>query len=408
MSKRFPQERYPLPIDVNPPTTVCFQIEVPNDIYHLAAFRGAIFSLAKPYNWEDDIAHTAILAGARWMQIFDALKPGCPKPDFGSASMEVEDFMPLRIDCNCNVFITCCDGTEKQLLTSDQVKALLVSQPGQGTPQPPSGGGTQCYPVTLQANGKLLIPVAVNTGDVITITSATGAGNDGTVSPWECIDGNTFFAGVCLGGTTGVSGGDPLPLSPHMSLIINVNGTFYPMISPFTVPGGVVNVQPYLQINDSVLTDNAGSYELTVCVQNNQAAVWTHIFDFTHDIGGWTIFPGEGGHYVPGIGWMSDSTGVATEMVYIQRILPTLPAGGTYSSYSIDVTAAVGAASNICVDLVCDTPAVVVGANHLVCTKPIANPDTIDSQIYRTPNTIGSGNYIITRATISGVGHDPF
>lgn len=59
MSKRYPKAKWVLPDVINPPTRKCFTILVPNDVQHLAAFRGALLNLASATNWADDEAHTA-------------------------------------------------------------------------------------------------------------------------------------------------------------------------------------------------------------------------------------------------------------------------------------------------------------------------------------------------------------
>ena len=74
MSRRFPPSRWVLPEVVDPLTTVCFQVPVPNDIHHIAAFKGAIFELAKAYSWQNDDAHTAKDVAAVWLNIFNNLE----------------------------------------------------------------------------------------------------------------------------------------------------------------------------------------------------------------------------------------------------------------------------------------------------------------------------------------------
>src|SRR5262249_21304880 len=140
------------------------------------------------------------------------------------------------------------------------------SQPGNASQLPPPGGGHEQYCAKLDAAGKLLIPANVSTGDVIDLISAEGAGNDGGSTQWNCPDGSIFFAGRCAGGA-GTSGGDPLPTANHMSLIVGIGTNYYAIDvgSPLTVPGGVSNEQAWIQVNDSGLSNNSGSYD--VCVK---------------------------------------------------------------------------------------------------------------------------------------------
>lgn len=215
---------------------------------------------------------------------------------------EMEDFMPLRVDCDCNVFVTCCDGTEKQILTSDQVKAISRGQPGGGAPLPASGGGCQSYDLTLPGNGLRLVPPPVSTGDTITISGVEGVTYDGDDLHWYCPDGSIFFA-TCTGVTHTVST-DPLNTVAHMKLIAKIGTTFYDVgfNTPFTVPSGHSNDQVHFQVNDDSLTDDSGELSFIVEVCNNQTGVWTSILDFrsrTYPF----VDASLGGVYVPGVGY---------------------------------------------------------------------------------------------------------
>lgn len=297
---------YQLPTVMDPPDSLCFQVKVPNDIGHISAFMGALFELTQWISWQRDPDKRGKDAAAIWRAIWlDLQAQSCdlPKALHGA---EIEDFMPLRVDCDCNVYVTCCDGTEKQILTSDQVKALIAGGNVQGAPQPPAGGGQQCYQLKLQANQELLIPVPVSTGDVIEVQSALGAGTDGTAS-WYCPNGQEFFAGACVG-TPFTSGPDPLPTAPHMKLLAHIGSNYYELTvgTPFTVPSGVSLVQPTILVNDSTLSDNSGEYSLNVCVTNNEAATWSSTFNFLLSPGGFAAqFPGVLGEpvWTPGTGW---------------------------------------------------------------------------------------------------------
>jgi hypothetical protein len=155
------------------------------------------------------------------------------------------------------------------------------------------------------------VPTIVNSGDVVELTDATGSGQDGTISPWKCPNGQTFFAGAC-DGIGGPSGSDPLPSVDHMKLIFNIDGTYYDAMSgPVTVPGGVANAQVTVQVNDSTLTDNSGSYNFNVCVTNNAQGSFVHNFDFLVSPGPWKIGgrptgnPTGNTNWIPGQGFVS-------------------------------------------------------------------------------------------------------
>lgn len=69
MSKRYPKARYVLPETVNP-DRICMSVNVPNDPYHIAAFRGALLTLASATNWANDSEHTAKDVAAVWDEIY--------------------------------------------------------------------------------------------------------------------------------------------------------------------------------------------------------------------------------------------------------------------------------------------------------------------------------------------------
>jgi hypothetical protein len=200
---------------------------------------------------------------------------------------EIGDMTSFRQDCDCNLFVQCCDGTEKKLAFSGDVPAS--NQTNGGEPQPAPGGGLQDYCKSFNANAVSLIPALLNSGDVITMESVSGSGYDGTGLAWYCSNGNVLFVD-CQPASGHLDGTDPLPTSNHMSLIVRIGASFYHIDvgSPLTVPGGVVNAQGWFQINDADLSNNYGNYQLCYQVQNNVVASWCYEFDFALTNGGWT------------------------------------------------------------------------------------------------------------------------
>jgi len=71
--RRNPPARYALPDVLQPSDSKCFQISVPNDLKHIAAFQGQIKALASAYSWSDDPDHNALLAAEAWKSVFDDL-----------------------------------------------------------------------------------------------------------------------------------------------------------------------------------------------------------------------------------------------------------------------------------------------------------------------------------------------
>lgn len=167
-------------------------------------------------------------------------------------------------------------------------------QPGGGTPQPQPGGGQTCYHGQFPATGSWLVPTVVNAGDTVVLSNATGAGQDGILGPWKCPNGQTFFAGQCIG-IAGPVGSDPLPTANHMELLFYIDGTYYSaMGGPVTVPGGVSNAEVLVVVNDSTTTDNSGSYSFDVCVTNNAVMSWSHEWLGGHGVVGLALPPAAG------------------------------------------------------------------------------------------------------------------
>jgi len=74
VSKRYPRAKWPLPVDVNPETSTCWRVPVPNDIYYGSAFRGALATLGSAVSWADDPGHTAVEVANVWREIADNLE----------------------------------------------------------------------------------------------------------------------------------------------------------------------------------------------------------------------------------------------------------------------------------------------------------------------------------------------
>lgn len=318
MSKRNPRAKWVLPEVINPPKRICFQIQVPDEKYHIAAFLGALYNLTSAIFWADDVDHTAKQVAAVWQDIFDNLSRQCVT-EFINTYVGLEDNMPFfREVCEdgvCYLEFQCCPDEWVRLGRADQIPA--GSAPGGGSNQPAPGGGTAVNCSQLQANGKIPLATLLNTGDVVSIT-ATGQGNDGTETAWRCPDGTVYSNGNCNSGTEVDTPGDPI-LTDHMSLILNINGTFYAFTSgSFTVPSGVSNGIGYIQVNDADLTDNSGSYTVCVTITNNQALSWCHILDFTISNYGFIISPGAHGEWVLGTGWRGTDDGFGHPSLRVQ------------------------------------------------------------------------------------------
>jgi len=73
MARKNPPAKWVLPEVVDPEETRCFVINVPNEKYHIAAFRGALLDLASGYKWADDASHTAKDVALVWRAVIDEM-----------------------------------------------------------------------------------------------------------------------------------------------------------------------------------------------------------------------------------------------------------------------------------------------------------------------------------------------
>jgi hypothetical protein len=253
--------KWVLPQIVHPNDFVCYQVRVPKERAYIGAFLGAMFLLSKPYAWGDDAAHTALEVGKVWREIFDNLKQGCEDdcPDV----FFVEDDMPVFRQEGCLLQTQCADGSWVTIYDPTACIPAGVTQPPPGGTVPP--GACLEYDVTLQANSKWSLPVPVDNGDVITISNTKGLWYDGAVDPWKCPDGNNGPLGVCVGGSAGFDGADPVPAQFHMRLvgITSVQG-YDAYNATIAIAGYGAADQLIFQANDSTLSDDAGSISFHV------------------------------------------------------------------------------------------------------------------------------------------------
>lgn len=426
MSKRTSTARYTLPLEINPATTVDFCVRVPNDIYHIGAFLGQIYALSRAYSWQNDSAHSALLVAAVWRKIFDNLKPGNCGNDGqnnGGADEGVEQLIRQNPDHPC-LLETSINGTDWCVFADLSLCVAGPGQPGSGTPQPKPGGGEQCYHAKMTGSNKWLLPTNVNTGDVITVSNYQGAASDGTVV-WYCGNGAVFQLGACFGsGTT--SGGDPLNTSSHMMLIAKIGSTYYPMYNTsLTVPGGVSGAQVTFQLNDSNLADNFGDVSFDVCVTNNQAAPFSHTFDFTLTDGGFTGVAfnfNDAPSYIPGVGWDSPDETNAAGVSRTLTIKRTGLASRTFTGFSAHYSISDSGGSST-------TEAVIAfpdengasgvfyqsqtnGNGNYNSGAGFSHADTALAiriqQEATNPSTVAHCHIVLTSLTISGLGTDPF
>lgn len=278
--RRNPPARYQLPTVVHPSSHKCFVIQVPNDIYHIAAFRGQLEALARAYTWGNDDAHTALDAASVWRTVIDNMESCMPALQFrqpNNCTLEVSTdggftWSPIFNSYNCAL----------DAIASEIANGTLQSG---GVSQPPAGGTVpsnvcQSYHVVLSANERWHSPVPVTDGYSITISNVKGGWSDGYAigSYWQCPDGEYYSLGYCTGSFIAGYAGDPIPSLYHMRLIGHAGVYFDAYDTTYIVPNGTGNVDLTFQANDSDISDNLGSIEFDVSICNYSN--WCHYSDF--------------------------------------------------------------------------------------------------------------------------------
>ena len=307
-NRRNPPAKWTLPDELHPARTICYQIEVPDNIYYRAAFMGALYNLTSARFWQDDLAHTALQVALVWQEIYDNIRRGnCGRDSAFAIGTDGDELMIRQNPTNPCILESSVNGTEWCQWADLSLCVPGGSQPGNGSPQP-IPGSCQTYHAQMPANNKWIAPTIVNAGDTVAVANASGASNDGTLSPWRCPNGLTFFAGACVG-FGGPEAGDPLLTANHLQLIANIGGTYYALSDGIiTVPSGVVNAEIVFQVNDGTLGDNAGSLTFDVTVCNNQSVVTTWCRELDFILSNYSFF-GQApctvpqGVWVPGSGW---------------------------------------------------------------------------------------------------------
>jgi hypothetical protein len=203
--------------------------------------------------------------------------------------------LPGTGDCEMGCCLRFQDGKLQMLNCGvwEDVAGQEGNEPGTLQPtgegqQPAPGGGCTKFRATLQSGSQWLLPVPVNSGDTITISDFSGATHESPAIPWVGPQGQDLFFGTYQTGTEVFFDDTPVPSAPNQSVIVYINGFAYsPLDGPFTVPGGVVNVQPYFDFNVVDVDSIGGFVQFTVEVCNEQVPDWTHEFDFSKGTGKW-------------------------------------------------------------------------------------------------------------------------
>lgn len=304
--------QYTLPAEVDPATSRCFVIRVPDDPFHVAAFRGALGNLASAYYWADDAEHTARLVAAKWQEVISGMED-CLEINI---RLKPTDFCTLQLTTDGGLSwsdvadLSDCANAAVTSGIDDAINSGRLAPGGQPGPSSPPAV-TECmdFDVQLSAKDQWQLPFPVSTGDTIEITGAEGGWYDGGINAvWYCADGRHYLLGTC-GDVVPAESGDPFPSGAHMQLVGLTDGTpdYYDAYNTtITIPVLISNQRFFLQANDSSLDDNRGTIHFHVHYCRAAVEVFLHTFDFTggSDEGwhAWTALPGQGAQSPQGWG----------------------------------------------------------------------------------------------------------
>lgn len=211
-----------------------------------------------------------------------------PGPDAPGGGTDVAICDVLRWN-NGQLEVWCCN--EWQPVPA--IGTGAAPSPTQPPPSsPPSTGDCVSYNVSLNGNGKWLLPFPVNAGDTILVSNPVGGWSDGTLS-WFCPTGKVYEFGACAADQP-ADPADPMPSGAnHMQLIAEIaGGTGFVNIlgGTYIVPVGVTDEQLTIQANDSTLADNSGTVQFTIKVCSETVATWASVYDYALGQLLWTIF----------------------------------------------------------------------------------------------------------------------
>lgn len=406
MSRRFPRAKWVLPDVVDPDTSTCWAVPIPDDRFHKAAFLGALQILGSAASWGDDPDHTALAAAHVWREIADNLAECAPMVQFRHPDPCV---LEASFDGGSNwepIFdaSTCVDN----LILSGRYGQFGPSAPTQ--PQVPANCTSQR--ITLYANSAYQWPYLVNAGDTIVTNVIYGvwSGTLNQFSDTHCADGGFLDSFAQCGGTADPGHtGDPLPTANHMRLVANLDGTWVDAYNAsITVPGGVVDGVLQLQANDDVLLDNVGYaiIDIEVCVTG-----WCNTWDFATDAyaAQWNVGNGvyaSGMYSNPGSGGNPDTVDIDIAIPASSGVVRIVVA---VNSQNVDTNGAFRGIYRATFDNVQQDYDDKSGdyTMEFVAASSVFDAHTLHIQV-SNEHTYSPGNNHIKRVTLYGIGTDPF
>lgn len=113
--------RYPLPDPVNPESSTCLKMVIPDTREYRVAVRGQLYALSRAYVWGDDSEHTALSVASLMRDAYDTLEFGacadCPDLDWHLVASHVGS-ITLDEDLFNNPFVGSLNGWTAKLYTA--------------------------------------------------------------------------------------------------------------------------------------------------------------------------------------------------------------------------------------------------------------------------------------------------
>lgn len=346
---------YEIPAVIDPPTTKCYQVFVPDDPGHITAFLAQIEALSYWYTWQRDPDHKARQLAAIWYNVWNAVR---------DSTCEAGAMIRQKPGNHC-IIQQSTDG----VIWSDVVDiSLCVSdlyppdnQPARGQPGAQPGGGSsvpgQCFEnvYTIPGNGRVLLPYPIQDGWTIHLMEYEGAWSpfNSVAATWYCPTGGVFFLGTCGIVYQDADGTFPDPTGRKYELVI-LNpagvGKRLRVGETYTIPPGSGLGAYTLQMNDSDISNNQGTVtaRIQVCNETGQPCGIYHDLQASSSgmVPNTSIsdallapYPIRGGEWVSGTGWRSTPDGLPNTVCLIEL---ALSAPATITGYRMQYTATGG------------------------------------------------------------------
>lgn len=300
------EKKWLVPDVIEPIEKVCVQLEIPNDVKHIAAFWGALEQLNKAYNWEDsygDGSQTAYV----WR---DVIADASEKVQIGENCMidcdEVEACLPtaptiINIDNAIDLNETNIATNETDIATNETDITNLFDNPQDGNfydpPQPDSETDLAC-----QISGYMVDELST----FIALVDTYGAEPDVLTALFAALNGDYFYTlHILILVLRNFIIGGALPLAPDFDTQKSQLHEYMYCENDFdkaSVAAWVIaNLTRGQEIGDEILCvalsvwqqwQTLGEFATGYDCSSFACSEWCHRFDFTLGLDGWTLVHG--------------------------------------------------------------------------------------------------------------------